>query len=63
MTGGSHWGTKTDESWYEYSKAKGLELTNDLFEKPYLKLSHPRIITIINEILYENADHKQLTLF
>ena len=63
MTGGSHWGTNTDESWYEYSSAKGLELNKDIFEKPYLKLSHSRIISIINDILYENADRKQLTLF
>ena len=63
MYGGSHWGEDKDKGWFEYTATKGLELTMSPFAKPHLKLSHARILSIINEILYENAEHKQLSLF
>lgn len=63
MYGGSSWGEDKDKGWFEYSSFKGLELTMGPFDKPHLKLSHARILTIINEILYENAAHQQLSLF
>jgi len=63
MYGGSHWGEDRDEGWFEYTATKGLELTMSPFDEPHLKLSHARILSIINEILYENAEHKQLSLF
>lgn len=61
--GGSHWGEEKDKGWFEYSASKGLELTMSPFDKAHLKLSHARILSIINEILYENAAHQQLSLF
>ena len=63
MYGGSAWGEDKDKGWFEYSATKGLELTMSPFDKPHLKLSHTRILAIINEILYENAVHQQLSLF
>lgn len=61
--GGSHWGEDKDKGWFEYSASKGLELTMSPFDEPYLKLSHARILAIINEILYKNAAQQQLSLF
>jgi len=63
LYGGSNWGEDKDKGWFEYSATKGLELTMSPFDKPHLKLSHERILAIINEILYENAVHQQFTLF
>lgn len=63
MYGGSNWGEDRDKGWFEYSASKGLELTMTPFDKPHLKLSHARILAIINEILYENMPHQQLSLF
>jgi hypothetical protein len=63
MHGGSRWGEDRDNGWFEYSASKGLELTMSPFDKPHLKLSHARVLAIINEILYENAEHQQLSLF
>lgn len=63
LHGGSNWGEDKDKGWFEYSASKGLELTMSPFDKAHLKLSHARILTIINEILYENAEHQQLSLF
>lgn len=63
MHGGSSWGEDKDKGWFEYSATKGLELMMNPFDKPHLKLSHTRILSIINEILYENVLHAQLSLF
>jgi hypothetical protein len=63
MYGGSDWGENKDKGWFEYSATKGLEVTISPFDKPHLKLSHTRILAIINEILYENVPHQQLSLF
>ena len=57
MYGGSHWGEDRDQGWFEYTSTKGLELMISPFDKPHLKLSHARILSIINEILYENVPH------
>ena len=62
LHGCSQWGTENDKGGFRYSSGKGLELKNDSL-KSYLTLSHAQIITIINEILYENCEHKQLSLF
>ena len=61
--GSSHWGEDKDKGRFKYSASKGLELKMNLSERPFLKLSHPAIMNIINEILYENAEHQQLSLF
>jgi hypothetical protein len=62
LHGASQWGTENDKGRFQYSSGRGLESETDSFE-PYLTLSHTQIITIINEILYENCEHKQLSLF
>lgn len=59
--GSSRWGSESDKGEFRYSSIKGLEL-QEKFET-YFTLSHAQILSIINEILYENSDHKQLTLF
>ena len=63
LHGGSSWGDDKDKGWFEYSASKGLELTMSPFDKAHLKLSHARILSIINEILYENVPHAQISLF
>ncbi len=60
LHGCSQWGT--EKGGFRYSSSKGLELQNNSFQS-YLTLSHAQIVTIINEILYENSEHKQLSLF
>ena len=62
LHGASNWGAENDKGRFEYSSGKGLELQNDSF-KSYLTLSHAQIISIINDILSENSEHKQLSLF
>jgi hypothetical protein len=52
LHGGSHWGEEKDRGWFEYSASKGLELKMNLSE-----------MSIINDILHENAPHAQLSLF
>jgi hypothetical protein len=61
LHGCSQWGTENDKGGFQYSSGKGLELNRSL--EPYFTLSHAQILSIINEILYENSDHKQLALF